>query len=65
MTLIKITALSVLVAGLAACAGTGASTSHEREMKQLAADCRDKGGVLQPTGAVTSNPGAEYACVIP
>ena len=65
MSLTKAVVLSAVVAGLAACASMGDTNDYQSEVDRLDADCRAKGGILQPSGAVTANPGAEHVCVVP
>lgn len=63
----RLVALSVLALSaattLSACASTG-PTSYDEDMAKLEADCRARGGILTPTGAMTGRPQTEYACEI-
>lgn len=56
----------VLAASLAACAGTPRSSpTYGEEMDQLAADCRERGGILSPvSGAQTGRPQTDFTCDI-
>ncbi|RYE79730.1 MAG: hypothetical protein EOP19_19805 [Hyphomicrobiales bacterium] len=59
---------AALVAGLSACASDGASAGgpsrYTQEMDRLTASCTARGGMLQPTGAVSGEPARDNACVI-
>ena len=52
-------------AGLAACASMGDTNDYQSEVDRLDADCRAKGGILQPTGSPSANAGAAHVCVVP
>ena len=62
-TLLFIPAFATLA--LAGCA-TPASPSESRlELEAYAAECRERGGIIQPIpGAYSGRPRADYACVI-
>ncbi|WP_029417485.1 hypothetical protein [Brevundimonas bacteroides] len=52
---------------LAACATPSADAppnSYRADLDRLTADCRERGGILTPTGATTGRPETEYACRI-
>lgn len=57
----------LIVSGLAlsACAGSSRPLpTYQQELDQLTAECRERGGVLSSTGALTGRPQTEYACQI-
>jgi hypothetical protein len=55
----------VLIAPLAACAGGPASGErYVDKLDSLAADCRDRGGILSPSGAQTGDPARDNVCKI-
>lgn len=62
--------LSVLIVPalllLSACAGTMASPegSYSSQLRQLADECRARGGILSPTGATTGRVETENVCKI-
>jgi hypothetical protein len=50
---------------LGACAtGTVGDSQYQRELTALEQSCRDRGGVLVSTGAISGHPGTEFACHI-
>jgi hypothetical protein len=50
---------------LSACAtGTVGESRYQRELTALEQGCRDRGGVLVSTGAMTGHPETEFACHI-
>ena len=65
MSLTKAVVLSALVAGLSACVSMGDTNDYQAEVDRLDADCRARGGILQPTGSPSANAGAAHVCVVP
>jgi hypothetical protein len=57
---------AVIVAplALAACASGRPLPTYQQEMDQLEAECRDRGGILSPTGLQTGRPQTDYVCKI-
>ncbi|MGX1746315.1 MULTISPECIES: hypothetical protein [unclassified Brevundimonas] len=57
---------AVIVAplALAACASGRPLPTYQQEMDQLDAECRDRGGILSPTGLQTGRPQTDYVCKI-
>tara|TARA_R110000764_G_scaffold123730_1_gene211217 strand:+ start:98 stop:313 length:216 start_codon:yes stop_codon:yes gene_type:complete len=50
---------------LGACAtGTVGDSPYQRDLATLQQGCRDRGGVLVSTGAMTGHPETEFACSI-
>lgn len=64
MTVKALGLLSILALTTAACASTGGQNSYRQDMDKLEQDCTSRGGILQPTGALTGRPETEYACRI-
>jgi len=64
----RLTALAVLpllAASMAACASTGGPSRYQSELETYAAECRERGGLLQPIpGANTGQVRADNACII-
>ena len=61
---IAIPALSA-IAALVACAGVAEPGQYSRDFERLAAECRDRGGMLTPIpGSQTGRPQTDYACEI-
>jgi hypothetical protein len=63
MSRLAVFAPAVLILGLAACASTGTSR-YTDELRELEADCRDRGGILAPTGQQTGRPQTDNVCRI-
>lgn len=64
MTVRLLAALAV-ISTLAACAGGPASGErYANELDALAQDCRDRGGILSPTGGQTGDPARDNVCKI-
>ncbi len=38
--------------------------TYQQEMDKLETECRDRGGILSPTGGQTGRPQTDYACKI-
>lgn len=57
---------AVLVAplALAACASGRPLPTYQQEMDKLDAECRDRGGIISPTGRQTGRPQTDYVCKI-
>jgi hypothetical protein len=54
-----------LTVPLAACAGgSGSGQSYASELDALDAGCRERGGILAPTGAQTGDPARDHVCKI-
>lgn len=51
---------------LGACAGAPGvgSNSYAAQLDRLAADCRDRGGILSPTGSQSGRPQTDNVCKI-
>ena len=51
---------------LSACAtmGDGNGSAYTRDFDRLTADCRERGGILSPTGSQSGRPANDYACKI-
>ncbi|MGW8706322.1 hypothetical protein ACWGLL_12895 [Brevundimonas sp. NPDC055814] len=49
---------------LVACASGRPLPTYQQEMDQLEAECRDRGGILSPTGLQTGRPQTDYVCKI-
>jgi len=49
---------------LAACASGRPLPTYQQEMDQLEAECRDRGGILSPSGRQTGRPQTDYVCKI-
>lgn len=64
MTLKALSLLSAIALTTAACASTGGQNTYRQDMDKLEQDCTRRGGILQPTGALTGRPETEYACRI-
>lgn len=47
---------------LAACATGPTINRYQTDLAKLDADCRERGGILQPTNAATGRPETEYFC---
>lgn len=62
---VRLLAALALLAPLAACAsGPASGEPYARELDSLAADCRERGGILSPTGAQTGDPARDNVCKI-
>jgi len=63
LTTLILTATAIAVS---ACAATGDArpNSYRADLDRLTADCRERGGILSPTGATTGRPETEFACRI-
>lgn len=50
---------------LVGCASDGSGPStYERDLDRLTTDCRERGGILAPTGVSTGRPQTDYFCKI-
>lgn len=49
---------------LTACASDGAVNSYSAEYDALLASCRERGGILSPTGGESGRPQNDYVCRI-
>ena len=49
---------------IAACASTDGVNRYQADMDRLDAQCRERGGILQPTGSQSGEPARDYACHI-
>lgn len=49
---------------LVACASGRPLPTYQQEMDQLEAECRNRGGILSPTGLQTGRPQTDYVCKI-
>ncbi len=59
--------LSAAAMALAACAGdpaSGGSHDYNAQVRQLAADCQQRGGILAPTGAQSGQAARDNVCKI-
>ncbi|WP_341021480.1 hypothetical protein [Brevundimonas diminuta] len=58
--------VAVIVAplALAACASGRPLPTYQQEMDKLDADCRERGGIISPTGRQTGRPQTDYVCKI-
>ena len=52
------------VAAVAACAPTTGATTGGSDLRRLGDDCRARGGVLVPTGAMSGEVARDNACEI-
>ncbi len=59
-----LTASAALLLALAACATTTGPSQYDVELRQLAADCQARGGILSPTGQQTDRPQNDNVCRI-
>lgn len=61
-----ITLLALAPLALTACAtGPTGPTRYQQELEAYTAECRERGGILQPNGAqMTGEARADYLCVI-
>lgn len=68
MTRSRLTVLFVLplcAAALAACASSGGPSRFQSELDAYTAECRERGGILQPIpGAGSGQVRADHACII-
>lgn len=64
MRKLTLSAPIMLILGLAACATTPDESRYNEDLRQLAADCAARGGVLAPTGQLTGRPETENVCRI-
>ena len=55
---------AALLFALAACAPTTGSSRYTDELRQLAADCEARGGILAPTGQQSGRPQNDNVCRI-
>ncbi len=58
--------LAAAASTVAACATSGDAppNSYRADLDRLTADCRERGGILSPTGATTGRPETEFVCRI-
>lgn len=49
---------------VAACATTDGVNRYQADMDRLEAQCRERDGILTPTGSQTGEPARDYACKI-
>ena len=58
--------VAVIVAplALAACASGRPLPTYQQEMDKLDAECRERGGIISPTGRQTGRPQTDYICKI-
>ncbi|MBD7942428.1 hypothetical protein [Brevundimonas guildfordensis] len=49
---------------LAACASGRSLPTYQQEMDKLDSECRDRGGIISPTGRQTGRPQTDYVCKI-
>jgi hypothetical protein len=49
---------------LSACASGRPLPTYQQEMDKLDAECRDRGGILSPTGNQSGRPQTDYVCKI-
>lgn len=64
MTFKALSLLGAIALTTSACASTGGQNTYRQDMAKLEQDCTSRGGILQPTGAMTGRPETEYACRI-
>lgn len=65
MKTLKITGLGLIPLALAACATSTGPSRYQQELDAYAAECRERGGILQPIpGVATGEARADHACVI-
>lgn len=57
-------AIIVAPLALAACASTHPLPTYQQEMDKLDAECRERGGIISPTGRQTGRPQTDYVCKI-
>lgn len=51
-----------IILTLAACASSPGTGRYESELRQLAADCQARGGILAPTGQQSGRPQNDNVC---
>ncbi|WP_291832154.1 hypothetical protein [Brevundimonas sp.] len=54
----------VLGLALSACSTATGPDRYNTDLQKLADDCRARGGILAPTGQLTSNPQTDNVCEI-
>ena len=59
-----ITGGAVAALALAACASGRPLPTYQQEMDKLDAECRERGGIISPTGRQTGRPQTDYVCKI-
>lgn len=59
-----IAASTALVLALAGCASGATTSRYQNDLDKLAQDCRDRGGILAPTGQQSGRPQADNVCEI-
>jgi hypothetical protein len=64
MRTLTFAAPAALLLALAACAPTTGPGRYETELRQLAADCEARGGILSPTGEQSGRPQNDNVCRI-
>lgn len=53
-----------LALGLSACASDATNDRYTSDLRQLADDCRARGGILAPTGQQSGRPQVDNVCEI-
>lgn len=54
----------VLMAGVSACASDATVNRYQQDLDRLKTDCRERGGILAPSGAQTGRPETDNICKI-
>ena len=62
MRLTLMIAATALAVSACATAPSGDARSHSSELARLSAECADRGGVLEASGAVTGRPQVDQVC---
>lgn len=58
--------LAAMATAVSACATTrdAPPNSYRADLDRLTGECRERGGILSPTGATTGRPETEFVCRI-